>query len=166
MKQVAIISQPLRAIHCHAFLGQGSDEQVVLTTDPSAFVDLPFNSATRVVQVSPPPELLPTARLARAKLSRRMVGRARAGSGFGRWFERTLKKVMWRLRYLDRLALLRRARKPAELDLKSIEGSAMFLKLAEEHQSGDIDRIVVFDVFDLPVALTFAEPNGIEVLVR
>jgi len=42
----------------------------------------------------------------------------------------------------------------------------MYVELQREHGSRPIDRLVVFDVFDLPVALIFAEDHDIELLVR
>ena len=182
MKRVAIISQPLRASHCHAYLNSANpgfqpspsevhrtrfaDDQVVLTSDPSAFDDFEFETRPRVVPVSPPPELLPSSRLTRARLFRRVLGKARSGSPFGRWLERAVKKVAWRLRYLDRLVLILRRRRTQTLSETSITDSALYGKLVEEHEIGEIGEIVVLDVFDLPVALAFARAHDVTILVR
>ena len=182
MKRVAIISQPLRASHCHAYLdsaksgfqpplseGQRPEfakEQVILTSDPSAFDDFEFVTRPRIVPVSPPPELLPSSRLTRARLFRRVLARARSGSRFGRCLERTIKRMAWRLRYFDRLVLLVRSRQSRSLSDTSIAGSALHAKLEEEHEMGEIGEIVVFDVFDLPVALAFAKTRAVAILVR
>ena len=166
MKEVALISQTLRAAHCQAYLRAAETSQVVLTSDPSAFETHALETTTRVVTVSPPPELLPSTRLAEGRWFRSVLRWARSGSPIGRWLERTVKRLVWRLRYLDRLVALRRSTRPREVDPGSIRTSAMYRRLVEEHNETSIDRIVVFDVFDLPVALAFAEDHGVEVLVR
>lgn len=166
MKRVAIISQPLRASHCRAYLDGRGDEQVILTSDPSAFDDLRFETPPRVVPVSPPPELLPSSRLTGARLFRTVLSRARSGSSVGRRLERAVKRIAWRLRYLDRLVLMIRRRKARELTETAISESVLYAKLVEEHGMGGIGELVVFDVFDLPVALAFARDNELKVLVR
>ncbi|MGH3650096.1 MAG: hypothetical protein ACRDU9_05245 [Acidimicrobiia bacterium] len=167
MKQVAVISQTLRLGHCQAYLNrEGPSESVILTADPSSFTDLHFRSPVRVVPVSPPPELLPTTRLVTGRVFRRLVARARSGSRFGRWLEKMARKLVWRLRYLDRIVVLKRRQRPRAIDPKSFQDSALFQELSAEHDETPIDRIVVFDVFDLPVVLEFAGRHDIDVAVR
>lgn len=166
MKLVAIISQALRASHCYAYLNRMDGERVILTSDPSAFDGFDLGATTRVVSVSPPPELLPSSRLIRARIFRSILDRARSGSRLGRWLERTIKRFAWRLRYLDRFVLVLRRGQTREFTETSIPKSALYATLAEEHENGQIGQIVVFDVFDLPVALGFSEGHGVDLKVR
>lgn len=166
MRQVALISQTLRASHCHAYMNNTGQQGTILTSHPSAFADLEFARPTQVIAVSPPPELLPSTRLAGTRIFRAALNRARSGSRLGAWLERTIKRFAWRLRYLDRFVLLRRRHRAADLDERTVASSAMYLRLQEEHETTAIDRIVVFDVFDLAVALAFAERHGVDLLVR
>ena len=156
----------MRASHCVAYLNTEDSRHTVLTSDPAAFASYEFAGGIRVVKVTPPPELLPTAKLARSHWFQRALARARAGSGFGRWLERTVKRLVWRLRYFDRLTILIRREKSPLVSGGSVRNSSMYQQLAEEHESEPIDKIVVFDVFDLPVGLGFSQDHDLEVLVR
>lgn len=166
MRLAALISQPLRAIHCAAYLDDRTEDNVVLTANPAVFAEVEFASSTRVVAVSPPAELLPTARLARGRLYRKLVATARAGSEWGRRLEKLAKRVVWRLRYVDRFVILKRRRKPPPLSTEALQTSSLYRELVTEHTKKPFDRVVVFDVFDLPVAMEFAATYGVEVLVR
>ena len=166
MRLAALISQPLRVAHCVAYLDDGTGDNVVLTADPAVFAEVEFASPTRVVVVTPPAELLPTVRLARGRLYRRLVDMARSGSELGRRLERFAKRIMWRLRYFDRLVILKRRRKPPQLTREAVQTSSSYRELVEEHVRRPFDKVVVFDVFDLPVAMEFADTYAIEVLVR
>ncbi|HJS71774.1 MAG TPA: hypothetical protein VJ858_03525 [Acidimicrobiia bacterium] len=166
MRLAALISQPLRVLHCLAYLDDGSDDNVVLTANPAVFAEVKFASPTRVVAVSPPTELLPTVRLARGRLYRRLVDMARSGSELGRRLERFAKRIMWRLRYFDRLVILKRRRKPQQLTQEAVQNSSLYRELVEEHMKRPFDKLIVFDVFDLPVAMEFSDTYAVEVLVR
>lgn len=166
MRQVALISQTLRASHCQAWMDDGGGEPTILTSSPSAFSDFHFAVPPRVIEVSPPPEILTTTRLTGSRIFRRTLQKARAGSRSGAWLERTIKRFAWRFRPLDRLVPSKKGTPSHQIDADSIRSSAMYVELQREHGSSPIDRLVVFDVFDLPVALTFAEDHDIELLVR
>lgn len=166
MRVAALISQPMRASHCAAYLNTEGSRHTVLTGDPAAFAAYEFAGGIRVVKVTPPPELLPTAKLVRSRWFQQALARARAGSGFGRWLERSVKRLVWRLRYFDRLTILMRRKESRVVADGTVRDSSMYQQLAEEHESQPIDRIVVFDVFDLPVGLRFAEDNELDILVR
>ncbi len=164
MRQIGLISQTLRIGHCHAFMSSEPGDHVILTSDPSAFADMFPEGGIAVVAVNPPPELLPRAGLTRSRLFRSALAKARGGSSLGRWLERNLK-------HLARLA--RGVRRPdaavttgPPIDEGAIRGSEMYLVLEDQHRHSPIDRLIVFDVFDLPVALTFARDHDIEVFVR
>lgn len=162
----ALISQPLRAHHCVAFLLSESDSSFVLTSDPSAFDESSVPCEIRILGVSPPRELLPSQRLTRGRIYRSLLARARAGSRFGRWLERTIKRLAWRLRYLDRATMLLRRSQSAPVDPATLRNSVVYKRLAELHEESQIGSIAVFDVFDLPVALAFAKDHGQTVVVR
>ena len=166
MRRVALISQTLRAQHCHAYMNDGSEEGVILTSNPSAFADFEFDTSTLLIAVNPPAALLPAAHLVQTRIFRSALERARSGSRFGASLERMVKWLARRLRHQRRLGPLGRHRHPQEMDELSIRHSAMYAKLEEQHRSSRIDQLVVFDVFDLPVALAFAEDYHIELLVR
>lgn len=166
MKQVATISQTLRAFHCHVYMRDGMDEQIILTTDPAAFAGLDFAAPTRIVATTPPPELLPAARLNRTRVFRRMLSWARSGSAFGRWLEDTAKHFVARFRRWPSSTPNGGFPTGAVVSTAALESSDMYLRLVEEHEVGPIDRIVVFDLFDLPVVLRFSDRHEVEVLVR
>ena len=166
MRTVALISQPLRAAHCHAFLQAEEGNHLVVTTDPGAFTTLDFGATTQVSRIAPPPEILPTAKLSRSLWFRRTLSRARSGSRLGAWFERTAKRIVWRLRYLDRLTLALRKKEPPEIELSTLRQSMLFKQIEEEHSIKPFSQVVVFDLFDLPIGLEFAREHEIEVLVR
>jgi hypothetical protein len=165
MRVAALISQPLRANYCKAYL-TGCDSAVVLTSDPSAFDGHDLGQDTRVLGVSPPPELVPSKQLTGNRVFRAVVKRARQGSRWGRWLERTVKTFAWRLRFVDRVLLLARRRRQAPSDPGSLESASMYQALLAEAAHERFDRLVVFDVFDLPVAIHFADDHSIDVLVR
>jgi hypothetical protein len=164
MRQVALISQTMRAGHCHAYMSAEDGDTVILTSNPSAFADFDLGGRTRLIPINPPPELLPPANLARTRLFRSILARARSGSRFGRWLERSAKKVARRIRPLDRSGEQEAPRQTLELD--SVRASDIYQRLMEEHGKSTIDRLVVFDVFDLPVALVFADDHNVDVVVR
>ena len=166
MRQVALISQTLRASHCHAWMDDGGGEPTILTSSPSVFSDFDFAVPPRVIPVSPLPEILTTTRLTGSRIFQRALRKARVGSRSGAWLERTIKRFAWRLRSLDQLVPSRKGTPSPQIDADSIRASAMYVELQREHGSRPIDRLVVFDVFDLPVALIFAEDHDIELLVR
>lgn len=147
-------------------MNDGGREPVILTSSPSAFSEFDFATPARMIVVGPPAALVPATRLTGARIFRAALRRARSGSRSGAWLERTIKRFAWRFRDLDRLAPSKRRGRSQQVDEDSIRPSAMYLELLREHSSSSIDRLVVFDVFDLPVALTFAEDHGIDVLVR
>lgn len=137
---------------------------MILTSDPSHFVDC--GPAIPVIAVNPPPELLPRTDLIRTRVFRSVLAKARSGSAFGRALEKAAKLVARRLRSLSSSLPGRRPGRAPTLDETSLRSSQMYLRLVDEHRRAPIDRLVLFDVFDLPVALAFARDQGIEVLVR
>ncbi len=166
MKQVAVISQTLRALHCYAYMRDSLNEQVILTTDPSAFADLHFPSSTRIVPTTPPRELLPGSRLFRTRVQRRMLSWARSGSALGRWLEHATKGLVAWLRRHSSSVPYRDSHNDTMLPNTALESSDLYLRLVKEHQMEQIERVIVFDLFDLPVVLLFSEKYQVDVVVR
>ena len=166
MRIVALISNPFRAKHCVAYLKSEGSSHTLMTGDPHAFDNHELAPSTRVLKVTPPPELLPTARLARSRWYQRILALLRTGSALGSWLERTIKRIVWRLRYFDRLTILVRRSESRPMNDSAIRDSSMYRQLTAEHTTHPIDQVVVFDVLDLPVGLRFAEDNQLDVLVR
>ena len=167
MRFAALISQPMRIGHCSAYLRAHEGNHVIVTSDPASLDKSGFDSRITVLKASPPTELLPTAKLTRSRWFRRGLQKARSGSRFGSWLERTAKKVVWRLRYVDRAKILmQETRRSGPAGAVDVRTSATYTRLVEENQVDPFDRLIVFDLFDLPVALAFAEDHGAEVLVR
>ena len=137
---------------------------MILTSDTSLFVEC--GAAIPVVAVNPPPELLPRTGLIRTRVFRSVLAKARSGSAFGRALETAAKLGARRFRSLSNPLSGRRPKRAPILDESTVRSSLMYLRLVDEHRRAPIDRLVLFDVFDLPVALTFARDHGIEVLVR
>lgn len=167
MRVVALLANPFRAKYCVAYLTATDGPTTILTGDPDAFAGRDLPSSTRIHRVTPLPEVLPTAKLARTRWSKGALSRLRGGSKWGAWAERKIKRLVWHMRYLDRVTLLvRKRREPSSIEDQTVRQSAVYQDLLAEHGRQPIDRLVVFDVFDLPVAIVFAEDHDLEVLVR
>lgn len=164
MREVALISQTMRVGHCHAHMNTGEAGQTIMTANPAAFANFRFSVPPRIMAVAPPPELLPSTTLASSRFFRLALAKARAGSRVGAWVERSGKLLVriWR----SAGASVGAERPAIEIDDQKIRGSVMYAQLVEEHRSSPIGRVVVFDVFDLPVALAFCDDHDIDVLVR
>ena len=169
MSVVAAITQPLRAAKCATFLStHGRDRSfTVLTGSPGSFDLVELPDSTDVRFVAPSPDVLPTGRLFAGRLTQAVINWARSGSTLGIRVERWIRAILWRLRYLDRFAVLflgrRRSRAPADIRLRN---SPVLDELRSIQEDDPIESIIVFDLFDLPACLEFAEEHDIEVLVR
>lgn len=163
MRRVAIISQSLRAKSCRTYLGSEAFDNLILTTDVRPFWDLEREAADIVVLKSQPSEL-PSAKL--LNLLRRSKTPPEPHSGRARWVERAINRIVWRLRYLDRYTMLRRSKARQGADHKSAPAKLLFSELEEQQRRQPIHQIVVFDLFDLPVAVEFGQAYDVEVIVR
>ena len=166
MRVVALISQPMRASHCVAYLSHRPGPHSVLTSDPTAFDSLQVPEGTRLHKASPPPELLPRKRLARSLWLEKVLKRARAGSWLGRWLEGTAKRIVPRLRQVAGSLTRRHESDPRPLTDIQIRDSSLYRQLMVEHSESPVDQIVAFDVFDLPVGMAFADDYQIPIVVR
>jgi hypothetical protein len=162
---IATMSQPLRATECMIFLESLAPgmKAHLLTSDSTAFADL--DERIRIHHVTPAATVMPTRRLLASRINQRIIQWARSGSTLGMKVQKWARALMWRLRYLDRLSVLRRGRRRRN-PREELLSSPIYDAIAEINQVEEVTKIVVFDVFDLPVAMRYAELHNIEVLVR
>lgn len=166
MTVVAVMTQPLRAQHCAAFIRRlpASVSIRIITPDERAFatLDLPSKVEFRHPQAkegSSPPNSI-----SESKLKQRVIRWTRGGSTWGMRFDRAIRSTM-RLRYLDRLVTRRNIRRSQHRNLLESYAATTGL-LTEMNQAEEISQLVVFDVFDLPPVLEFGKTHSIPVVVR
>lgn len=166
MTVVAVMTQPLRAQHCAAFIRRlpASVSIRIITPDERAFatLDLPSEVEFRHPQTkegSSPPNSI-----SESKLKQRVIRWTRGGSTWGMRFDRAIRSTM-RLRYLDRLVTRRNIRRSQHRNLLASFAATTGL-LTEMNQAEEISQLVIFDVFDLPPVLEFGKTHSIPVVVR
>ena len=120
---------------------------------------------TSVVAIEPGPEILSRREFMTSKARRRLLSFTRGGSAFGVWFERTARRIIWRLRYVDRVAIVWRSAHNGT-DEATETSSQVLERLEAIHRATPNSQLVAFDVFDLPSLLDFGERHDITVLVR
>lgn len=165
MTVVATLSQTMRAQQCASYMSALSsvDRSYIIISDPSALspYDLPANCV--VIPVKPAPDLLPTSRLMKSRLRQRIIAFARGGSQMGQKVEKYSRRILWRLRYLDRLIV---AASKSESDANGKISEPLLELLQQIHTDETITQVVVFDLFDLPTALKFGVKHSARVMVR
>lgn len=166
MTNVALISQTLRADHCMAYIERHSADWVILTSNPTAMLRT-GRAATEmeILSASPPPHILSASELNRSRRYRRALTWARSGSKVGRWVEGSARWLLRNLRQVNTRGSTTPDQLPEVVD-GDVRESEMFRLLVLRHGARPLHEIVVFDVFDLPVALAFAHDFDVEVLVR
>lgn len=166
MTLLAIMTQPMRAPYCRAYLARADfTRAIVLVGERGVFTsdELPPRVEIRFVDNKTIYGSSLTRVWARAR--GRLAGLSHSGSGPGRLVGRVGRAA-------ERLARrVRRASSPTTSPGKDARARpASYDPIAAELESIDrthpITRIVVFDVFDLPSALEFASGRDIVVLVR
>lgn len=166
MRRVVAISNPLRSDQCRLFIEGDTVEQVVVTRNSKPFADLALDNLTSLVVLSATEGPQPITGLARSKGVGRLVSMAGPDSGLGRWLARAVDRIAWRLRYFDRLLMVRSARRRPQMESRQASHASLFTELEAQSRRGAIDQIVVFDLFDLPIATEFARRHDVEVLIR
>lgn len=160
---VAVMTQPMRANYCADFLNRRADDNrvAVIVASRQVFdgIDLPPN--VEVAVLSSESAALPSEQLLRSSLARRTVGWMRSGSAKGARAERTVRSMMWRLRYIDRAAMLLIERRA-----KSSTGGELMAVLTSLGTDEPITEIVAFDAFDLPRLVAYSERHEIPVSLR
>jgi len=167
MTAVAVMTQPLRAIYCAAYLHQIPESVPIriITPDDRVMTSLDLPERAEFRRPLSKARSVPTSSISRSRLRQGVVRWARGGSTWGMRFDRAIRSTIWRLRYVDRLVALRDLRKS---QLKSLFAShkAITDMLSEIQRDEEISQLIVFDVFDLPPVLAFGETHSIPVSVR
>lgn len=167
MTVVAVMTQPLRAQHCAAFIRRlpASVSIRIITPDESAFATLDLPSKVEFRHPQTKEGSSPTNSISESKLRQRVIRWARGGSTWGMRFDRAIRSTIRRLRYLDRLVALRNIRRSQHRKLLASYAATTGL-LTEMNQAEEISQLAVFDVFDLPPVLEFGKTHSIPVVVR
>ncbi len=167
MTVVAVMTQPLRAQHCAAFIRRLplSVSIRVITPDKSAFanLDLPATVQFRHHQTTQASGVNNS--ISGSKLRQRVIRWARGGTTWGMRFDRAIRSTIWRLRAIDRLVTRRNLRRSQHRNLLASYAATAAL-LTEMNQVEEISQLVVFDLFDLPPVLEFGKTHSIPVVVR
>lgn len=154
----------MRAKYCAAFVNhRTTDEDVVIVVpDPDFLAPFDLADGVRVVTTAAPPAVPPSERLARSTVAKRVIGWARGGSRIGARVERNVRVLSWRLRHVDRAAVVLRAGRRG--DERRVD--AITTQLREIQSATPITQLVAFDAFDLPIVHEFAESRAIRVVLR
>ena len=160
---VAVMTQPLRAAYCAEYLHRRSSDSTVVAVvaDRRAFAGIDLPADAEVVYPSSAPSVLPSERVSRSHVAGRVRRWMRSGSTGGARAHRLLLAMTWRLRYLDRTAMLVRRRRASAVSSHDVHRVLQLLASREP-----ITELVAFDAFDLPSLLEFGEPRGIPVMLR
>lgn len=166
MRSVAMISQGLRAEHCKAYIDQNPGRWLVLTTSPREFEEWDVYDDVEVSGARPPGDLLPSRGLTFTRWYRSIVRWARSGSALGQIIERVARSAKALLRRQRKVTVPTAGDRVRPVVVNDLRLSGSFQRLLAEDRTESISLLVVFDVFDLPVALEFSRETGVEVLVR
>lgn len=153
----------MRAKNCAAYLRLHDGERTaVLLTDGECLTQYGIPDSTMVISTVAEAGQRPTDLLLKSRARRRLVDWARSGSVNGKRLERTVRRLGWRLRHIDRAAAFVDARR------RATSGTAPRLsaELEKLHAGEPITKLVAFDLFDLPVMRDFADSRDIPVIVR
>ena len=163
MTTVGVVSQGLRVPYAVAWLA-AQQEPAVLVVAHEDLVDLGDASQIRVVAAGVAAPV--SERLASGPARQWLRHRAHAGSRVALAVERAARRLLRLLRFLARLVRPIRRGQTAESADPAVSAVATSLASVLESDAGRIDRIVCFDVFDLPAVLTLADEHGVSVVVR
>lgn len=163
MSLLLVLQQPMRMSHALAYAASRAElEKVILTGDPQGIVSGSLPPNTEIVVVREGEGLAPpSAALNRAvsQAERWAKGGSTLGSRVSRW----VRSSEWRLRHADRLRLIIEHRRGTDGRLDQTAMANALKAITESHQ---IEEIVLFDLFDLPPALDFAEACQATVKIR
>ncbi len=162
MTTVGVVSQGLRVPYAVAWLA-AQQEPAVLVVAHEGSVDLGDASQIRIVAAGVAAPV--SERLASGSARQWLRHRAHAGSALP-WRSRALRRLIRLLRFLARLVRLVRRGQTAESADPAVSAAATCLASVLESDADRIDRIVCFDVCDLPAVLSRADEFGVSVVVR
>ena len=163
MTTVGVVSQGLRVPYAVAWLA-AQHEPAVLVVAHEDSVNLGDASHIRIVAAGVAAPV--SERLAGGSARQWLRHRAHAGSRVALAVERAARRLIRLLRFLARLVNLVRRRQTAESADPAVSAVATSLASVLESDADRIDRIVCFDVCDLPAVLTLADEYGVSVVVR
>lgn len=163
MSVVAVVlSQPLRQGEAGKYLrSKDAERRLIVTRYLNAIEQSEFPPGTEFFTWSPSPKPPPSSRIV-IGLSR-LKRWIRGGSGIGLFIDRWARSAEWRMRYLDRAVAMIESRRASNWDL---ENPALVSVLENELSAQTISEIAVFDVFDLPAVLRYAETKECRVAVH
>jgi len=162
MTVVVVLSQPLRQKEAATYLRTRDDAKKVVVTRFLNALDMhefPEDTTFRSWSTGPKPPPSTRAVVGLGRLKRWI----RSGSGFGLWVDRWARSADWRLRYLDRLFAVLESGRGSRWDLQN---RSLAEVLGREVTDNVETEIAVFDLFDLPAVVSFADAHPCTVLVR
>ena len=162
MRLVAtVLSQPLRQNEAALFLrSKEAERKLVISRYVNALEQSEFPPGTEFVSWASSPKPPPSSRLV-IGLSR-LKRWIRGGSHIALRIERWARAAEWRMRYLDRAAAMVESRRASNWNL---ENPALVEILERDLGEDTENEIVVFDVFDLPAVMRYAEGRECRVTV-
>lgn len=168
MSNIALITQPLRAVYCLAHIEEGSDRPwIVLTGDPSPFPTDGLPDGTSIHQIHFRPDAAHVTERAVVNLRRRVADWAKSGSVTGALVGKAVRRLLRVLRGRKApIGALTFQPITASGQLESYEADPRYQRMARSAAESPIGEIVVFDLYDLPVALAFGNKNDVPVIVR
>lgn len=162
MTVVVVLSQTLRQKEAGQFLYSVDGEQKAVITQFQSTLDAgEFPPDTKFLSWSPDPKPPPSART--TSFLSRVKTWVSGGSSIGLRIDRWLRSTEWRLRYLDRVITVFESRRDLEWDFGNSNLNEVLESCFRDDNGGEV---VVFDLFDLPAALSFAEGRPCRVTVR
>ncbi len=166
MTTVLTMTQGMRSQYCASTANALSSlgDVIIVVSDRAVLARSEIPDLVKVVEIRPSQDVLPTTRLVKSRLRQRIVNYSREGSSFGRFLERTARSTMWRLRYLDRMVLGGRSIKESR-SLGAVQ-PLLLETLRSIDQEHTVDRVVAFDLFDVPTIMEFGSGRDIRVEIR
>jgi len=165
MTHIALIGQTLRMNDCTAFVRQTPGSWTIVVGDRHGITQDDLPPGGELVRLSSAP--VPTGSRLKADLRRSVLRLMRRGSSLGRHAENGLRRVKRLVAPADPgYDPMGRMAGTANEALLTTHTEEILSFLECRHQQAPIAEVVVFDLFDLPAALAFAQPKGLPVSVR
>lgn len=165
MRTVAVLGRPLRADYCETYLRELEDSASDLLVIVARPDDVDLTGLTDVVVLTGLDLGDRVLEGLRARTRSGLIRWMRSGSTIGMRVERALKPVLSRARK-------RVSSPPSPGEAAAMEGSVasgprnLIQLLEHAADRGEIDVIAVFDVFQLPAAMEYADGHSASVVVR
>lgn len=167
MTLVALMRQPLRAEYCRAHIEENEIADVIVVTLSAANLPVGYfgDDATLIsLTEGAKPGASSSVHGIWLELRESLIAWSRSGTRASLVAGNLARRV--RRGWLRAMSSIR-SRPTIDTEASLDRSSASLMKaLNEIHRNTPITRIVVFDLFDLPVALDFATAHDVEVTVR